>query len=95
MGVLLVDNTVSGGIRFECDTISCKHCQAIIKVIISGVKKAAETKFRCERCRGPICRHCAEVLKGVCSPILAVVERALKTGKFEIGRHYEYKIMPH
>lgn len=94
MGHLLIVEGV-GSKKQEYDTVSCKHCQAVIKVVIAGVSKAYETKHRCDRCKGPICRYCAENLGGRCSPIMAKVEHALKTGVWDNDHVYEFKILPH
>lgn len=94
-GVLLIDHSGGQGPdgqkgrKEEYDIVTCRHCQAIIKMVVRGCTRAYETKFRCEKCAGPICRHCGEVLKGECSPILAKVEKALKTGVWD-DRHVHH-----
>lgn len=94
MGQLLIVQGL-GEKKLEFDTVSCRHCQSVIKVVIRGVERAYDTKYRCDRCRGPICKYCAEVLEGKCSPIMAKVEEALKTGRWPHDHVYEYKILPH
>lgn len=101
MGYLLIDHKGglapdgSKGERLEFDTVSCCHCQKVIKIVIAGVTKAYETKFRCDRCKRPVCRFCGTVLAGVCSPVAAKIEDAVKRGGWNPWHVYEYKILPH
>ena len=69
--------------KFECDIVGCRHCGAVIRIVLSGINASLETKYRCVYCDGPICRHCAEELlgsKGNCFPIVAQAEFKLKNG---------------
>jgi len=69
--------------KFECDVVGCRHCGAIIKILLSGVNASPETKYTCMKCNGPICKYCAENLKGAsgnCFPILAQAEFKMKYG---------------
>lgn len=96
MGLLIIDHSGSGGVKQEFDTVPCKHCQAVIRVVIKGVKKAYETKSRCSRCHGPICNACAshmELNGGECNaPFLAKVEQALKKQRWQEHCDYHYKL---
>ena len=69
MGYLLVDDTASGGLKREYDTVSCKHCQAVIKV-------KRESGNWCQNCAGPVCDN-MECLKR-CVPFFKKVEEKLK-----------------
>jgi hypothetical protein len=80
MGLIIIDETNTGGKKVEIDTVSCCHCQAIIKIYNRLVRGANNTKHRCRHCRKPICKHCATALKGVCSPIQDKCEQAVKSG---------------
>lgn len=100
MGLLIIDHSactdpVTGkqGEKLEFDTVSCGHCQALIRLVIKGVKKAYETPYRCARCKLPMCRHCAEVLGGECDPLWEKINRALKTGVWG-HQAYVFKTIP-
>ena len=77
MGYLIKDHRQGQGVDGkqgkleEYDTVHCRHCGAVIKIVIKGVMKAYETKFSCGTCHGPICRYCATVLNGeiYCRPV--------------------------
>lgn len=74
----------NGPHKLEFDIVGCKHCGAVIKIVLRGVNAALTTRFRCQKCHGPICRYCATVLggaKGNCLPQAAQVNYALKTGR--------------
>jgi hypothetical protein len=58
MGELIIDNRVSGGIKEEYQTVGCKHCQAVLRMILAGVNRTREGAF-CLQCSGPICETCA------------------------------------
>ena len=74
MGYLSVDHSQTQGVDtygnlsgkdgrlLEFDTVACKHCQAVIKIVIRGVNRAYATKHACSRCRGPICKCCATAM---------------------------------
>lgn len=100
MGYLLIDHSAGTGPdgltgkKVEFDTVSCCHCQALIRVVIKGVEKAYECPYRCDRCRAPICKFCATTLGGACSPIMAKVEECLKTGIWPTRHAYKYRILP-
>lgn len=49
MGYLMKSNNGKGSLQ-EWDTVSCKHCQAVIKVV-KGQKQGAW----CNPCFGPVC----------------------------------------
>jgi len=55
----------------EWDTLSCVHCQAVIRL-----EKYKQAGGFCSTCHGPVCDHCAA--KGVCSPWKEKVEMAIK-----------------
>lgn len=90
MGLIIIDETACGGKKVEIDTVSCRHCQAIIKIYNKLVYGAGSARYRCRHCRKPICRHCAVNLKGVCSPIDDKIEQALKSGVW--GWFHPYRI---
>ena len=75
MGYLIIDHRGGGGKLEEFDTVSCKHCQAVIK-IIPGKR---EDKW-CGLCAGPICEFCHA--KGVCEPFWSKIERQLARERF-------------
>lgn len=97
MGFLVIDHRDgfepdgSKGRLQEYDTVSCKHCQALIRIVLKGVTKAYETPYRCDRCNGPICRYCGEARKGICTPFPALVERAIRIRKALEWREYHYR----
>jgi hypothetical protein len=70
MGYLLHDERASGGTLEEYDTVSCKHCQAVIR-IIRGQRQGAY----CMKCGGPVCNtpRCAST----CTPFMKKIERQL------------------
>ena len=99
MGYLFKDNGEDNGQARhqrieEYDTISCKHCQGVIKIILRGCTKAAATKYRCSRCNGPICKYCAETLKGECSPVALKIAHAVKSGKWDPKVLYTPRYIP-
>ncbi len=69
MGYLLIDDSASGGLKREYDTVSCKHCQAVIKV------KRGSGNW-CWNCAGPVCDN-LECLKH-CVPFFATIEKKMK-----------------
>lgn len=93
MGLLMISG-MSG--KEEIETVSCKHCQKVIKILLKGCTKEVQTKFSCGRCRGPICRACAEImdLTGQCSPVGAKVDEALRTGVWPTHTPNAFKFLP-
>lgn len=75
MGYLLNDNRASGGELREYDTVSCKHCQAIIKLSVGKKKKIT---YWCGPCSGEICEHCKSTDNGVCIPFMKKLEERLR-----------------
>lgn len=74
MGYLLNDNRASGGTKDECDTASCRHCQAVIPLRPRKgiVKQRTRGAYWCFRCAGPVCEVC---VRQPCDPIAAKIER--------------------
>ena len=70
MGYQICDNRVSGGRLEEYDTISCKHGQAVLRII-----KGKKEGNWCGPCGGPICHRCARI--GQCQPFLRQVDQQL------------------
>ena len=72
MGYVLNDNTASGGVKFETDTVSCSHCRRVLH-------KSHWTRQGgwCHACCKPICDPCAEkMLTRGCEPFLKKIEGA-------------------
>lgn len=70
----------------EWDTVSCKHCQAIVRIIIRGVNRAREHHRDCPECKGPLCRDCDAAYgatKTCPGDLRARIERALDRGRAE------------
>jgi len=63
------------GILQEFDTASCRHCQAVIKMIKHGINKTRDG-FWCYPCAGPICKFCGDKSKGECSPFKKKIEES-------------------
>jgi hypothetical protein len=71
MGYVMIDHrhTVDptgtrDGILEEFDSISCPHCQAVIKKIILGpCRTKPDSPGECDYCRRPICHACADRLR--------------------------------
>ena len=84
-----------GGKLLEYDTQACTHCQAVIKIVVRGVKKALETKYRCGRCAGPVCKYCAVLMAkngGQCtSHWKAKLDAVLRTGRWMADYIYPYR----
>jgi hypothetical protein len=70
MGYLMNDNRNSGGELFECDTVSCKHCRAVLKVL-----RRQKEGYWCPKCHGPVCEVCAATK--MCAPFLANLEKKM------------------
>ena len=67
MGYLLKDERVSGGTVQEWDTVSCRHCQAVIKK--EGRFGWNKKGGFCLQCGGPTCLPCAKRQQTVgCEP---------------------------
>ena len=75
MGYLTVDHRGAGGKLEEYDTVSCKHCQTVIKV----VRRQREGAW-CMTCAGPVCFKCAETEE--CTPFMKKIERWQRRQKF-------------
>jgi hypothetical protein len=71
MGYVMVDNRASGGTLVEYDTVSCRHCQAVVKVT-----RGQREGFYCMHCGGPVCRHCGTL--GSCTPFMKKVDDRLR-----------------
>ena len=71
MGYLLIDDRASGGLKQEFETVSCKHCQAVVKVM-----RRQKSGYWCRHCSGPVCalRECRER----CSPFFKKIEEKLR-----------------
>lgn len=70
-GALLIADP--SGTVFEQDTLTCKHCQHVIRVPVGRV---SEVTGWCARCGDYVCLRCADL--GRCRPFeqwLATVER--------------------
>jgi hypothetical protein len=89
MGYLMIDHRgtmapdgTKGRLQ-EFDTLACKHCQAVVAVLDKNHPnvRSYTPKFKCTRCNGPVCRACAAL--GVCNPIQARIEHAVKTGRWD------------
>jgi len=76
-GMCEVSGEFKGG-RQEFDTVACVHCGGVIKIVISGVTKAKDTKYRCEHCDGPVCKYCAPKMeKDGCNPLKKQIDQAV------------------
>lgn len=73
MGYLMVDDRNSGGELREYDTVSCKHCQAIIKIV-----KRQKSGYWCHSCGGFICEHCGKTSNGECLPFKKKLDEKLR-----------------
>ncbi len=74
-GYFFNDDTCSGGIKTEDDTLACAHCEA-------GLRKRdwlAAGGFKCHSCDQSLCTRCAAAPPQIkCSgPFKATIERAL------------------
>ncbi len=67
MGILISDHrstvdptgTKDGKLE-EWDTVSCPHCQAVIKIKVLGPsRKKIDSPGECDFCKRPICHACA------------------------------------
>lgn len=64
----------------EWDTVSCRHCQAIVRIVVKGCTKAREHHRDCPDCKGPLCKACDEIYGAVRAcpgEFRAQVDRAL------------------
>lgn len=86
MGYLLIDHSQTQGPdgkqgrKVETDTVACRHCRAVIRVLMSGLNRELESQYRCSRCDGPICKWCAAELERTkkCRPALAMIDEYLE-----------------
>lgn len=73
-GYLSNDNRASGGEHFECDILTCSHCQAVIERIKWEVKGGW-----CPRCDAHVCHPCAKVMQTEgCLPFRKLVDQHLE-----------------
>lgn len=80
----------------EYSCVVCKHCGGVIAILLKGCSKHYNTKFSCPRCRGPICRRCGGIFErtGLCNPIKARIEHAIKFGGWDEHFQHQYAILP-
>jgi len=69
MGYLSIDDRAAGGKHTEYDTVSCKHCQAVIRVVHRQPQGAW-----CLQCQGPVCDTPACASR--CVPFFLKIEAA-------------------
>ena len=70
MGYLLIDHRgtcdptgTKDGRTEEYDTISCAHCQAVIKIKILGpCRTEVDGPGECDWCKKPLCHTCGALL---------------------------------
>lgn len=81
---LVRDNRSVNGTVIEVDMVTCKHCQAQLRVVRGeweagpsplAIEFRPKPSWRCHQCFGPICEACQR--KGVCDPFLKQVERVI------------------
>ena len=72
----------AGGIRQECDTITCAHCCKV--VLIKPKCDPYELGGMCRLCSKMICPSCVDT--GVCDPIEKKLER--EEAKYHALRSY-------
>lgn len=70
MGYLIIEDR-SDNTQQEFDTLSCKHCQAVIIL----KREEAEQGGFCMQCMAPLCMTCAA--KKACVPFLKQIEHQL------------------
>ena len=71
MGFISIDHRgtcdatgTKNGCLQEWDSVSCPHCQAVLKKHILGpCRTKVESPGECDHCRKPLCVACAERLK--------------------------------
>lgn len=75
--------------KFECDTVQCVHCEAIIKIVLTGsCSRDYDTEYRCSACDGPVCKVCAMHMRqagGACTG--SVKEKIDLAMKYNDGRY--------
>jgi len=71
MGYLVNDKRGAGGKLFEYDTVACKHCQAVIKIV-----KGAKSGAWCNPCFGPVCN--TDACASECTPFFKKIEEKLR-----------------
>ncbi len=74
MGYLLNDGRMAGGTLKEYDTVACKHCQAVIKVV-----KGARSGAWCNLCFGPVCNTAKCATR--CEPFFKKIEEKLRSAE--------------
>jgi len=74
MGHLLIDDRASGGKLREYDTVSCKHCQAVIKMDLNPKTKVSQPW--CDLCFGHVCN--TKACASRCTPFFKKVEEQLR-----------------
>lgn len=74
MGHLLIDDRASGGKLREYDTVSCKHCQAVIKIEIRPKTKMCQPW--CDHCFGHVCN--AKACASLCVPFFRKIDEKLR-----------------
>jgi hypothetical protein len=79
MGYLLIDDSVSGGKKFETDTTWCRHCQAVID---ERKWKRDGGVWKCSGCAGPVCNVCVTNRDSgnnlVCAPWKKTLDNEIK-----------------
>ncbi len=75
MGYLMIDDRASGGEMKEYNTVSCRHCQGIIKVV-KGQRQGAW----CMNCSGPV--HDRPGCASRCTPFFKKIEEKLARQRF-------------
>ena len=101
MGLLQLENAVmpvDGRFvtRFmEYETVGCKHCRAVIAVLVKGCSRDYQSKYTCPRCCRSVCLKCAEWMRnngGQCpGPFEARIEAAIKAGNGNLLRTHIYR----
>lgn len=76
MGYLIIDQSATEtngkrGEKLEYDTVSCKHCQCVLRI----VKRQKEGAW-CFTCGGSVCIPCSKT--GQCVPFMKKVECQIK-----------------
>ena len=70
MGYLAIDHRYTldptgtkDGTLEECDTLSCPHCQCVLKTKVMGpCRTIVDSPGECDWCKKPICHRCAGLL---------------------------------
>jgi hypothetical protein len=104
-GLLIIDHRGgenpdgTPGILVETATVGCAHCQAVIARYLPEFADRAKNhvaNYRCVRCDKNICKACAARMEktGLCNPIDARIEHALKVGGWDENYQHNFKILP-